>query len=276
MYTSFKDEYNSLVDLAKYKKYRRYGKDLYVRENNETDVWKPEYNISEFTWGFCKSPCYAKRLTDSLEQAIPDHKKYLKTVAKSNKNVSANKLHQTWESAISVVQKSDKSIPLIVYSTENSHIVTDKTVFCNDVDGEFWHGILLSPEVLANLDNIIVSVSGIDFEGNEWCTDFIWHVTDIKRMATQFNSLEPMFYFSPFKHPVLLFNSSLSLNVSFNFIDGRLPSSSCVKMVYGVCNAALEEWLTSSEYFTTELAFDRKLVINKGRCRELSVGVNRE
>jgi hypothetical protein len=262
MNPTFNDEYKALNDLIKYKNYIRYGKDLYSRSRESL---KHEYNISEFAWGFCKNPCYAKRLTETLENSVPDNRKFLKAVAKSNNNVTQNKLYPQWEGALKAIERAGIDVPLIVYSTETSHVWNNKTLFCNDIDGEFWHGMLLTSETLQNLDSLKLVISGVDLNNEDWELEYIFSALEVKHNVTQFNSVTPSFFFSPFKHPVVFVNSSLSLRATFSFMDGRLPSDTQIKMVYGVCNCALSEWLKINT-LTTQLTSDAKLTIKNGKC----------
>lgn len=268
MYPTFKDEYDSLVDLTKFKNYRRYGKSLYVKESPESDNWKPEYNLAEFAWGFCKSPCYAKRLVDTLETNLPDHKKFLKVLSRANNNITPNKVFSQWESAVSAIVKENSSNPMVLYSTESNHVWKNKTLYCNDVDGELWHGMLIPPDVLMGLETISVTLTGKDFDNEPWATEYFWNAKDVKTMCVQFNSIEPQFYFSPFKHPLILLNGGLSVKVDLTFVDGCIPNESNVKMVYGICNTVLQNWLNDIDSFTSETAFDQKLVMKGDRCVE--------
>lgn len=267
MMMTFDDEYNELMDLIKFKKYRRYGDNLYAQYVFDDGFeWKLEYNICELVWGFCKNPCYANRLVEALGTKTPDMNKCVKTLAKSNKNIRSDRTYNSWEAAINAVELNDNSKhPFIVYSTESTHLWTDKKVFCNDVDGELWHGILMTKDALDNLDRICVELSGTNSREKRWNMEYMWHSSDVKTLITH---IDDNVFFSPFKHPLILIDSGLEVAVSFHFTDGRLPKESQVKMVYGLCNSVLRHWIENpTSTFTTELAHGRKLVIDTTRER---------
>lgn len=275
---TFFEEYNDLLELIKFKDYRRYGDGLYAKYCFDDGYeWKFEYNICELAWGFCKSPCFANGLVQQLEKGLPDMNKCLKALAKGN-NVKINRMYTKWDTAMDAVDLNDNpNRPLIMYSTESSHVWTNKKVFCSDVDGELWHGVLMTQDVVDNMDNINIELSGTNEDDIQWNIDYRWHQTDIHKSTKSFG--EGLILFTPFKHPLILFNSGLEVNVTFNFTDGRLPQETHIKMVYGVCNSILREWIEEpTSIFTTELAFGRKLAVDtsKGIVDELSLNVKNE
>ncbi len=263
---SFADEHSRLLDLIKYKKYRRYGNDLYAQYDKDASVqWKFEYNICEFVWGFCKNPCYAKRLVKALEENVQSCDGFLKLLARSNNNVKPSKLYHKWDNAVDVADNSEtKDKPVIVYSTECSHLWTNKTVFCNSLDGDLWHGILMTRDVVDHLDNVKIQLQGKNSRGQHWKSEFLWHVSDVIAHSKPFDNtteVSPML-FTPFAHPIILYNECLNVSVTFNFLDGRLPKESQIKIVYGICNRILGEWLGKSTGFKTQLTPNRKLIVN--------------
>ena len=268
MQMTFDEEYYELLDLIKLKDYRRYGDDLYAKYCfNDGYKWKFEYNICELVWGFCKNPCFANGLVKQLEKNVPNMNKCLKALAKGNK-VKNNRMYMRWDTAMDAVELNDApNRPLIIYSTESSHVWTNKTVFCNDVDGELWHGILMTRDVVDHLDYINIELWGTNSENEEWMTEYRWHQTDVDKSSTLFETANSgLMLFTPFKHPLILFKSGLELKVTFNFVDGRLPQETQIKMVYGVCNSTLREWIEfPTTTFTTELAFGRKLIVDTSK-----------
>lgn len=263
---SFSDEYKDLMELIKFKQYRRYGNDLFSQFCFDDGYeWKLEYNICELVWGFCKNPCYAKRLVKTLEKDIPDMNKCLKVLAKGNSNIRSERMYNRWDTAMDAIDLNDKkNKPMIVYSTENSHVWSNKKVFCSDVDGELWHGILMTQDALTNLDYIGVELIGTNVDEENWETEYRFHSSDILKQVRSFTyDNQELQLFTPFKHPLIMLNSGLEISVSFNFIDGRLPKESQIKTVYGVCNTSLRKWLEKpTSTFTTELCLGRKLIVD--------------
>lgn len=254
---TFQDEYKALYRLIYNKRYSRYRDKLCTIKDGRLC---PEYNLCEFVWGFCKNPCFAKRLVEQLEVTLPDQKPFFRTISRSNRKVSANKLFSKWDQALAVAQEAESHIkqtdknvrPMIVYSTETSSMISSKTIFCDQVDGEFWHGILLAPDVLSNLESIKLKIVYNNNEQNDppqTVSTYEWNNQKIRKLSTLLNQPTSMFYFSPFKDPIVLFNNPLELHISFNFIDGRLPNESTIKMVYGICNMQLEQWLEKFRHF---------------------------
>lgn len=276
MHMTYDEEYENLKDLIIFKGYRRYGDDLYTKYSFEDGYeWKFEYNICEFGWGFCKSPCFANELVKQLKKDIPNMNKCLKALAKGN-NVKSDRMYTKWDTAMDAVELNDNSRkPLIIYSTENSHFWSDKKVFCNDVDGELWHGILMTQDSLDNLDHIGIELCGTNAEGYDWNIEYRWHQTDVLKASSSFDT--ELILFTPFKHPLILLNSGLELNVSFNFVDDRLPKETQIKMVYGICNSTLRNWIENpTSTFTTELAFGRKLIVDTSNYIVDEVSINVE
>lgn len=262
-------EYNELLDLIKFKQYRRYGDDLYAKYCFDDGYeWKYEYNICELVWGFCKNPCFANKLVKKLEKTIPDMNQCLKVLAKGNVNVKSSRMYNRWETAMDAVDLNDNNKPMIIYSTENSHVWADKKVFCNDVDGELWHGVLMTKDAINQLDYIGVELSGKNYKGFDWKTEYRWHSTDVIELSRMFDSEQSeLVLFTPFKHPLILLGTGLNVSVSFNFLDGRLPKESQIKMVYGVCNTVLHNWIENpTSTFTTELAYNRKLIVDTSKA----------
>ena len=262
MNMTFEEEYADLLKLIKFKDHRRYGTDLYAKYCFDGGYeWKHEYNICELVWGFCKNPCFAKELVVELDNNVIDMNVFMKTLAKGNKKIKSNKLCCDWDSAIAQLDTNDSNAPFIVYSTENSHLWSDKKIFCDDIDGELWHGILMTPDVLYGLDHITLELSGKNSDGVEWLKEIRWAVEDIIVNSRAFD--EELNLFTPFKHPLILTNSGISLNVYFNFIDGKLFAENQIKMVYGICSSSLKKWIEDpTSPFTTELAFGDKIIID--------------
>ena len=100
----------------------------YKYDYNEDGEWKFEYNICEFVWGFCKNPCFAKALTRQLEKNITDLNGLVKALAKGNRHIKSERLYHKWDTAMNIIDLNDNKKPLIIYSTENSHIWSDKKI----------------------------------------------------------------------------------------------------------------------------------------------------
>lgn len=268
--TTFQDEYEALQRLISNKRYHRCGDKLCTLKDG---AMVPEYNLCEFVWGFCKNPCFAKRLIETLETKLRDHKPIYRLISRSNKKVSAQKLFPKWEQALAVAQEAESHIetsrPMIVYSTETSSMISSKTIYCDQVDGEFWHGVLLADDVLSNLESIKMKIVHTGEENNfqtnkppQTVASYEWNNRKIRKSSTLLNQPTSMFYFSPFKNPILMFNNPIELQISFNFIDGRLPNESTIKMVYGICNMQLEQWLEKFGFSVPmRLCDDKTLVI---------------
>jgi len=272
-------EYNDLLDLIKFKEYRRYGNDLYAKYCFDDGYeWKFEYNICELVWGFCKNPCFANRLVKLLENSIPDMNICLKVLAKGNVNINNTKMYNRWETAIDAIELNESQKPMIIYSTENSHVWSNKRIFCNDVDGELWHGVLMTKDALDNLDYISIELSATNYNNQKWKTEYRWHSSDVVNQCREFDYLQKdLLLFTPFKHPLILLHSGLDVNVSFNFTDGRLPKESQIKMVYGVCNNTLRNWIEHPTCtFTTELAHGRKLIVDTSQSCVDEVSINKK
>lgn len=281
MNMTWDDEYRELMNLIKFKKYRRYGNDLYAHyQFDDGYEWKFEYNLCEIVWGFCKNPCFANTLVKKLEEDVPDMNKCITTLAKGNNKISSKKMFSSWSSAMDAIDLNDTPKPMIVYSTESSHVLTNKKVFCNDVDGDMWHGLLMTDEVIENLEHISVELTGVNSNGKLWSTEYRWFVTDVVSQSKRFEREDSgLMLFSPFKHPIILMGSGINIAVSFHFMDGRLPDESQIRMIYGLCNTVLHKWIeTPSTTFTTHLAYDRKLIVDtsNGRVDEVSMKVNRK
>lgn len=259
---TFDEEYYELIKLFKLKEFRRYGDDLYTKYCFDWGYeWKFEYNICELVWGFCKNPCFAKGLIKQLEKDIIDMNIFVKVLAKSNKAIKPEKLCNRWDSAMDLIELNDYKTPVVVYSTENSHIWTDKKIVCDDVDGELWHGILMTEDFLSNLGNICIELSGRNIDNDIWEKRFVWDSCDLMNSSRVFE--DNVYIFTPFKHPLILLNSGLEVSVSFNFVDGRLPKEGHVKIIYGVCNSSLKDWIENpTTTFTTELAFGHKISVD--------------
>lgn len=283
MNMTFDDEYTKLLDLIKYKEYRRYGKDLYAKYIFDGGYeWKYEYNICEFVWGFVKNPCFAPGLVRYLEKNVIDMRKYLKILAKSNKRVDSSRLYHKWESAMNVAESCDK--PCIIYSTENSHLMMSGKIFCNDVDGELLHGLLMTKSFVANLDYINIELAGTNQEGRQWRMDYRFHQSEVNKDSHYFEGDQPdLIFYAPFKHPLILMGSNLECVVSFNFIknDDCVTTHNAfenqVKIVYGVCGGDMKKLIDQpTNTFTCELCRGHSLIIDtsNGYVDELSGNAN--
>jgi hypothetical protein len=176
-------------------------------------------------------------------------------------------LYHKWESAVDIADGDNSDKPLIVYSTESSHLWTNKKVFCNNIDGELWHGILMTNDTVDNLESIKIQLEGTNSQNKQWKSEFLWHSSDVVLNSKPFNALgstdnSSLVLFTPFKHPLVLINECLSVAVSFNFNDGRLPKESQIKIVYGVCNNVLVKWLEKCSGLKIQLSHDSKLTFN--------------
>jgi hypothetical protein len=262
MSMTFDQEYKELTDLINFKEYRRYGNDLFAKYVFDGGYeWKYEYNICEFVWGFVKNPCFAPRLVRYLEKNVTDMKKYLKILAKSNKQVNNSNLFGKWESAMNAAEGSKN--PCIIYSTENSHVMMgrDNQMFCNDVDGDLWHGLLMTENLVNSLHYIKFEVSGVSSENNEWTMEYMFDQIEIQKKARYFDSEQQgLLFYSPFKHPLILFNSNLECTVT---LVGEDVTENQIKLVYGICGKGLRNFLQNpTNTFTTELCNNSRLIVD--------------
>lgn len=263
MSMTFQDEYINLTELIRYKEYRRYGDDLYAQYVFDGGYeWKYEYNICEFVWGFVKNPCFAPRLVEYLEKNIVNMRKYLKILANGNKKVRSTCLYNKWDAAMNVAELSKTQS--IIYSTENSHLMLSGKMVCNDVDGELWHGMLMTTDFADSLTDINVELSGLNSDGFKWSMDYRFTKDEVQKDSRFFDndSNSELLFYSPFKHPLILLGSDLKCVVSFNTID-NVALESQVNMVYGLCCPEMRNLIKyPTNTFTCELCRGSRLVID--------------
>ena len=260
MNLSFEQELKALIDLVAFKSYRRYGNTLFA----EYTHLKPEYTIPEFVWNFCKNPWFAKPLIEELRGCVIDCNEHLKKLANANK-VEVDKIHDDWERATSSAFKQPGEI---MYSTEYSN----KRFACNgleldEIDGDLWIGLLVTPKFLSNIEKISILIEGRDIENR--CVKKIFDYTG-KQVVKRCKEIEDseLFIFTPFKHPFILYELKGDVVIDFEFYNSNISLSNertkgSWDIVFGVTSTQFRKWLGNTS-LKLELCNKDKIKFEKG------------
>ncbi len=260
---SIKDELNILLKVVKSLSLKRYDDAFFVKHN----TLHRAYSIQEFVWAHCYNPSYANSLIQKIEEAVPDYKKYLSILARANKKINIDNIFLEWNDASLELEK-DTTNP-IRYNVENSSIWDKNTIKVTAVDGEIWNGLILTCDVLTNIDTLQVEIETVNSKGMQWGRVYEWSGNDIiKNSRSLYEGVQEnveqeddLFLFTPFKHPLILHGVSLKCIVSIHLYDTTKIDDDCVKLVFGVCNESFCEWL-SNEKFKLELAYGDKYIVD--------------
>ena len=247
MNLSFDQELEGLLETVSFLSLTRYGDVFYTKKV----TLKKERSISEFVWGFCFNPCFAKTLIVELKKRVSDAKKYLSTLARANKGFNIDLLYECWEGATKAAQQREKDESPIVYSMENSCVWTNQTMYINSVDGDMWCGVIFPKTNLKDIDTIRIRINGVDDCGNKWGEIEEWSKDEIVENTKsvfnhEFQEQDDWCIFMPYKHPVVLLNvDATTIHVTFkaNFEEDY---QEYVRPVYGICDGKFREWLGSN------------------------------
>lgn len=246
---NYADELEFLLELIQYKNFQRYGSILYAKY----DTLKAECSIGEMVWGWCKNPCFAKRLIADLEKRVPNCERFASLLSKSNKLVEKRYLNETFDYAMKQVCKKTADRTMLAYSTESTnnkdidslgHVQTHAT----DEDGELWHGLLVSSDPKEwddVLDSITVTIYRTTEENGK---EVLWSDSYSRASALQHTrNTKDVRMFVPFKHPMILLNLNISVecNVFYRDVHSCFP-----KQVFGIAANDFCNWLSSSTFET--------------------------
>ena len=248
MSLTFQDELKALIQLVKFKNYRRSGCVLYAKYG----YFKPECTITELVWGFCRNPCYARALSRELSALIPD---YVELMGKANQSIESESIYCTFDYAMKELARSrrDKVPKALVYSSESTNpcdsIVIDsencqyvRTLHTTDEDGEIWCGILVQNEQWAkNVERITVSIYEGDVESNY----LLWqHTYSHASVAKRVKKRNNIYVFQPFKHALPLLDLKLRMTTCITY---RADAENIGAMqLFGVLSDHFCEWLQES------------------------------
>ena len=249
---TFADELKALVDLVKFKNYRRSGCVLYAKYG----YFKPECTITEMVWGFCRNPCYARSLSRELSALIPD---YVDIFAKANQCITQDSIFPTFDYAMrELATKANKANKTpapkhIAFSSESTNpcdgIVIDgescqyeRTLHATDEDGEIWCGISIPDENwIDNVVNVAITIHGGDSENNE----LLWQNTFSRAsVAKRMKKRNDVLMFQPFKHALPLLDLKLRMTICITYradannIEGA--------QIFGILSDPFCEWLRES------------------------------
>jgi hypothetical protein len=251
----YQEELNNLMDLVKFKEYRRYGPILYAKY----EVVKPECSILELVWGWCRNPVFAARLTADLEAKIPNCETFSKVLAKSNRLIDTDNLNRSFDQAMrQVCNKREPS--LMSFTTESTNLfdVVDtnyQLMNGTDDDGELWHGVLIENEnEWKQVSDITITIYKEDPKYIVWEQTF--SAAEVRRNTKRVNDVVA---FLPFKHPLLILNMDILIETRINFYEDseRTP----LKQIFGIGSNDFCNWL-SDACFETKLCNGYSAVID--------------
>jgi len=243
MNLTFEQELQILFDIVEFKKYQRYDNLLYADYNGP----KLECTIPEFVWNFCKYPCWAKGLIKEIEKKLVNCRPFLNILATSN-DVKIEELYDDWDAAMEEVTCPEFPRTMIAYSSEYSNMKLKVSGSINDVDGDLWHGFLLSSHVLSQIKTLTMKIKGMNIDRENITKEFEFTGTQVVKRAKNFaeEDKEVWYMFSPFKHPILLCEEA---NIEYNFTfytDGEIEIDEECMMVFGILNCHFREWIANT------------------------------
>jgi hypothetical protein len=249
MNPTFDDELKTLIALVRFKGYKRDGCVLYAKY----DIYKPECTITELVWGFCRNPCFARRLTRELLAIIPD---FTEILGKSNQMICQGRLFPTFDTAMAQICKKSNDRPHIVFSTEGTNrfdgTYIDEEANCvvqtynaTDEDGETWHGLIVTPDWAKHVQNVNVSfITSCE----DWSDTCIWthnySSASIAKRVKGLNDASGLCLFKPLKHPMPLLNLNLRILVSVTYKNANVEFIPL--QVFGVISNDFSDWLSDS------------------------------
>ncbi len=257
---TFADELKNLIQLIKFKGYRRNGCVLYAKY----EFFKPECTISELVWGFCHNPCYARRLVHQLSTMLPD---YIEIMGKSNQMITESFMFSSFDTAMAQLCNKIQTPPNhISFSTESTNkydlMFTDAsqnvTVVHNatDDDGELWHGLHIntsthvsSEEWCDMVEDISVSIYDIGSPNTTllWQHKFSKRASISKRLKMHNNVL----MFHPFKHALPLLDVDIRIMTCIRYksnVHARDVPQVMTEQVFGICSNDFCSWLSESSF----------------------------
>lgn len=249
MNQTFNDELKALIALVRFKKYKRDGCVLYAKY----DIYKPECTVSELVWGFCRNPCYARKLVRELLANIPD---YPEILSKSTQMIQRDTIYPSFDAAMVQLCKK-KDAPQIVFSTESTnirdgfYIDEDNRVVqshnASDDDGETWHGFLVTPEWAKSVSNVSV---GLFTQCEGWSDTMIWqHSYGPASIAKRVKNIDNgLCLFQPLKHPLPLLNLNLRVGVQITYKASVTTTETFEppRQVFGILSNDFSNWLVES------------------------------
>ncbi len=245
MSVTFADELKALIDLVKFKKYKRSGCVLYAKYS----YFKPECTITELVWGFCRNPCYARKLARELSLLIPD---YAQLLGKANTDVAQVCLFPTFDYAMRRLSTSRRSNEqpqqALVFSSESTNPLdmsnSSGLVFnATDEDGEIWCGLAVPSEKWTdNVESIKVSIFNRDVENPSllWQCAFS-NASVVKRVKKR----NDVVMFQPFKHALPLLDLNFRVQTIVNFRSNKCDADS-TSQIFGILSNAFCDWLQES------------------------------
>jgi hypothetical protein len=253
MNQTFDEELKNLQDLIAFKGYRRNGCVLYAKY----DFFKPECSISELVWGFCRNPCYARRLARVLYDSIPD---YTETLGKANRTLCRSSLKPSFDEAMAVVCRPGNK-ENIAFSTQGTspfdmdgvlNLDPVQVFNATDEDGQLWHGLVVPPEWEDEVSHIAVNIYADNWR--ELWTQVFSSKTSIAKRIRQRNDVR---VFHPFQHPLPLLDLNIRLTLVINYKPGCTLLPGQVQQVFGICSNDFLRWLSDS---SLEIGLSKKQV----------------
>lgn len=243
---TFNDELKALIDLINFKQYKRDGCVLYAKYQ----YFKPECTITELVWGFCRNPCYAKRLARELYAIIPD---YTQLLSKANESVTNDILFSSFDNAMRCLSsfKKDRIAKSIVFSNESTNLrdrVIEstsnigqlvKTLNATDDDGEVWCGIIV-PDIAwtDSIENVCVTI----YDSQKDANNLLWKYQYSRAsVAKRIKNRNGIYVFQPFKHalPILDLNIRVETQITYR-ADAQATGES---QLFGILSDKFCDWL---------------------------------
>ncbi len=240
------DELQLLFDIIEFKKYQRYDNLLYADYNGP----KAECTIPEFVWNYCKNPRWATRLIEQVEKHLINCRPFLNTLAESN-NVNIDELHRDWDSAMEeVTARHEFPKKLIAYSSEYSNVHLQSHGSINDVDGDLWHGFVLSSKMLSQIKTLTMKIMGTNVDHQVVIKEFEFAGSQVVKRCTFFaeeNYGEDWYLFTPFKHPIILCDLEGEIEYAFAFYKDIefVMDEECI-MVFGILDSYFKKWISQT------------------------------
>lgn len=241
----YQEELKNLLELVKFKQYRRYGDVLYAKY----EVVKPDCTILELVWGWCRNPVFAGRLAADLDSKIPNCEDFSKVLAKSNRLVQRSNIFETFDQAMKQICNKTKP-SLMAFSTEGTNIFDESDQFyqafnATDDDGEMWHGLLIENEdSWRKVSDVSISIVQGDDKNIIWERDFT--ASEVLQKTKRVNDVV---VFNPFRHPLLLLNLEIAIETIVNYYDDNVNRTP-VKQIFGIGSNDFCNWLSDACFET--------------------------
>jgi len=243
--TRFDDECKELLKIFRFKNYRRHGQWLKTEHNH---TWQVERSLTEFVWGYCRTPQNVDRLVQYLESATLDENALTKWLTNANNTIDPDITFMNMDEAEAHLHQNRELTH--VHVLEKPLTLDNEISECSVdyVSGDLFHGVVVDGDTYNNINNIVFTIALND--GTE--CQYISHKSDLDKIryviqdnADELYEQEDLYYVVPlFKHPIpMLHLETNEAKMSIRVVPETPGEQLEVFPIYSITNALRYDWL---------------------------------